>query len=450
MVYAGRILVADDDPSMTLLIAHRLRADGHEVVPVEDGAEAWALIQQRPFDLVITDLQMPGLDGLGLLARVRTFDEELPVLLLTGHSSVATAVEAMRQGAWDYVEKPVEPERLRVIVGRILDHRALQLRVRAADRADEQAEFHGMIGRSSSMQMLFQRIERVARYHTAALVIGASGTGKELVARALHTASDRSTGPFVAVNCAGVVDSLFESLFFGHEKGAFTGAQQAQKGWMAAAHGGVLFLDELGEMPFGQQAKLLRALERGEVVPVGATRPVPVDVRVVAATNRDLHAAIAGRSFREDLYYRLRGVELRVPGLAERRDDVPLLAEAFLARACAEFGRRLRGFEPEAMQRLLGWPWPGNVRELRQVVYAAAMMADGPWVGPADLQVDGRRAAPAAAAPSDFAPQPLSEVEREHVRRTLEFAGDNRTKAASYLGLSRHALYRLLKLHGLG
>ena len=461
---SAHILVAEDDPVARRLFTRTLEAEAHSVVAVEDGRAAEDLVRSRPFDLVLTDIKMPRVDGLELLRRIRAFDEEIPVVVLTSSQSVPTAVKAIRLGAYDYLQKPVETERLRSVVKHVLEHQRLRQRQGAVQGDEEGAdEFHGMVGRCDSMQWIYKVIERVARYPTSVLITGESGTGKELVARAIHDLSSRVQGPFVAVNCAGLTETLFESLLFGHIKGSFTGATAAQQGLMETADGGTLFLDEVGEMAPANQAKLLRVIETREVQRVGSTHPTKIDIRVIAATNRDLIRAIDEKDFREDLYYRLRGITIALPPLRERGDDVRLMANAFLERCNRQFNLELGGYEPSVLEYFRTYPWPGNVRELLQVVTSAAMMSRGSLISMHDLEAHLQTAGPRAREAAPVLPEPsapsaepleedsllLSDCERNHVERVLTLAHGNKSKAATLLGVSRHVLYRLLKKHDL-
>ncbi len=457
----GDILIADDDRALRRLLSYTLEKEGHRVTSVDDGAQAVAAIQDRPFDLVLTDVRMPEMDGIQVLRFVKDFDPEIDVVVLTGHSSISNAVEAIKLGAYDYLEKPVHADRLLTVVERIFERKALQKKAVALGRRERREfEFHGMIGRSRAMTDLFHNITRMARYNNPVLISGASGTGKELVALALHHVGPRAKMPFVAFNGAGIVESLFESQLFGHQRGSFTGAVRDQVGLMERADGGTLFIDEVGEISLANQAKLLRAIETMEVHPLGAGRTKHVDLRLMAATNTDLRRAIEEGRFREDLYYRMRGFTINLTPLRERSDDIELLADFFLNEARTENNLTVEGFTGTVRRFFETYAWPGNVRELKHVVATAAAMANGALVTlqdlPPDLRPSGKRAngpvAPSQTpppAPVDDKPLTLDEMTHRHVENVLQRTANNKSEAAHILGVSRHALYRLLKKHDL-
>ena len=469
----GHILVAEDDPSVRRLLAWLLSSEGYRVDQAEDGEAATALLRTAPFDLVITDLLMPRCDGMALLQRIKAQDADLPVLLLTAHSSVQGAIDAIRLGAFDYIEKPIDHDRLRTAARNAVAQRQLQLKARLLEAPPTAGPFHGILGQSGAMRWVFQLIERVARYPTPTLITGESGTGKELVARALHAASPRASGPLVAVNSASIVDTLFESTLFGHKRGSFTGADRDRKGLLEQADGGTLFLDEIGEMSLSGQAKLLRVLETREVLPVGASQPRSVDVRVVSATNRELLDAIEEGRFRRDLYYRLCGVNIALPPLRARGEDLILLANHFLQGARTRMESLLaRELAPEVLAAFRDYAWPGNVRELRQIIESAAVLCDGPTIRLHHLPPALRPARPqpptstwqptAAPTPTPGASPgagalddedgvllTLHALEARHLARAAVVCGNNRSEMARRLGISRHALYRLLHKHGL-
>ena len=431
---------------MRRVIVRTLIRMGHTVVEAEDGQEAWSQVQRAPFDLIITDITMPMMDGLELVKRCQGFDVDLPVLVLSGQRSIHAAVQAIQVGAYDYLQKPVEPHRLQQVVAHVLAHQQLTLQNTSTD-----GDFHGMVGRAPSMRLLFQTIRRIARYDTPVLVQGESGTGKELVASALHQESTRSDKPIVAFNIAGITPTLLESTLFGHRKGAFTGATSDRIGLIESADGGTLVLDEIGDLSLESQVKLLRVLESGEVLPVGALRPRALDFRLVACTHRELKDAAASGEFREDLYYRLRGVVLRIPPLRERTEDIPALAMRFLQDAVRRYGLPVRGFEHSTLDKLDRYPWPGNVRELRHVVTTAAIMANQGLITIGDLQDDlnaNNGTFPLPTLPSypeaaAFVPS-LDDTIKTHILRVLQQAQGNRTETAKLLGVSRNSLYRLL------
>ncbi|HXH05609.1 MAG TPA: sigma-54 dependent transcriptional regulator [Vicinamibacterales bacterium] len=447
------LLVVDDEPGVLALVRRFAEAERFEVITCADGREAIALAERRAPDLVLVDLRMPEVNGLEVVRAIREADPQAHVVLMTGHASIDTAVEAIKLGAADYLTKPFEPGRLKEVLEAVREKvRRQQRLIEAEGELARSFEFHGMIGRSPAMQDVFDLVRRLAPHARIALVTGETGTGKELVARALHRLGPRRDRRFVTVNCSAVVETLFESELFGHVRGAFTGAVDAKAGLFEAADGGTLFLDEVGELPLAVQAKLLRVLETGEVLRVGSLEPRRVDVRVVAATNRDLDREVAAGRFRSDLLYRLNVAEIRLPPLRERRGDIPYLTAAFLREFAERFRKPLAGLTPEAERLLQAHEWPGNVRELRNVLERAAMLARGPIITDRELAGPLRGQPPAAGpepAPAGRRTDVLSHVEREHLLRALEQAGGNKASAARQLGLSRRALYRRLARHGL-
>ena len=449
---AAVIAVVDDEPRLAEILAMLLRRDGHRV-EVFGGAEAFlAALAEQSYDLLLTDLRMPGIDGLELLKRARAAAPDMPVVLITAHASVPTAVAAIRDGAFDYVEKPFDNDACRALVHRALQVRALtreNRRLRAAlQRGAGSTE---IVTRSPAMREVLDLAARAARSRATVLVTGESGTGKELVARTIHEYSDRALGPFVAVNCKAFASGVLESELFGHEKGAYTGAAAARAGVFERAGGGTLFLDEIGEVDLDFQAKLLRVLQTREVLPVGGTKARAVDVRIVAATNRDLRAEVAGGRFREDLYFRLAVIPIRLPPLRERPEDVLPLANHFLARFAAELGRSFVGFGADVETWLSGHPWPGNVRELENLVERAAVLARGDTIVQGDLLLE-----PAAPAVGDAEPDAglslqayLDAAAARRIRTALARAQGRRNDAARELGVERTTLYRLIKKFGL-
>ncbi len=443
----ARVLVVDDEPGVQESLRMLLK-DTCEVATAGHVEAALQAIAAAPPDLILLDLVMPGRSGLDLLAELAERGVRTPVLVLTATKTVATAVEAMKLGAADYVTKPFEVDALRIKVQRLLEQRALEAEVvRLRDEVSRRTQLGGLIGRSDRMQEVFRAIERVAQSRASVLLTGESGTGKELVARAIHELGPRAAGPFVALNCAAIPETLIESELFGHERGAFTDARERRIGKFEAASGGTLLLDEIGELAPSVQAKLLRALQERSIERVGGSAPIPVDVRVVAATHRDLEREVAAGRFRADLYYRIHVVPIALPPLRERREDVRLLAEHFLARAAAETGRRLQ-LSPAAQNALERYPWPGNVRELENAIEHAIALAEGERVEVTDL--------PPAVAQSERVGALQDEVragrlgledavarfEMDLIVEALTAAGWNQTRAAESLGVTR----RLLKL----
>jgi DNA-binding NtrC family response regulator len=444
-----RLLVADDEKNIRATLATTFKLEGYRVETAENGKQALELVEGGGIDAIVLDLQMPELDGLETIAELRRRGHEQPVIFLTAHGSVERAVEAVRLGAFDFIEKPPHADKMLVAVRNALRQSALEEENREL-RATDGARFD-MIGDTPPMRELFEQIERTAPTQARVLILGENGTGKELIARALHRNSPRAVKPFVSVNCAAIPRELFESELFGHERGAFTGATTRRRGKFVRADGGTLFLDEVAEIPSGLQAKLLRALESGQVEPVGAEREQSVDVRVLAATNRDLEQAVADGSFRQDLYSRLHVVTLTAPPLRARRDDIPALAEAFLAQSCHDNKLR-RAFGEGAVERLVAHDFPGNVRELRNLVERLVILARGETISAADVE----RALPSASAGGAGGPslrgslkETMAELERSVVLRVLEEQRWRMTAAAERLGLERSHLYRKLKALGI-
>jgi two-component system response regulator PilR (NtrC family) len=463
----GKILVVDDEQSMREFLGICLRREGHEVTVVQSGSEAVDRLRALPIDVVVSDLKMPGgLDGLGLLQAIKSgtiqrvavagsaptaIDPE--VILVTAFATTDTAVAAIKQGAYDYLTKPFQVDEINAVIGRALEKRALvEDNLALRDQLAGRARLAQLLGKSRAMQKVFELITKIHSVKTSVLITGESGTGKELVARALHSEGARAKLPFIAVNCGAIPEELMESELFGHKRGAFTGAVSETLGMFQEASGGTLFLDEIGELSLGLQVKLLRALQERKVKQVGATEELEIDVRVIAATNRDLETEVSRGAFRPDLYYRLNVIELRLPPLRHRREDIPLLAEHFLRRFSSEHGRSSR-LSPEAMRRLESYEFPGNVRELENIIERAVALSSSALIGASDL--------PEAKTPKITTPQPptqlpaegvdldqlVSDYERSWVLRALEQTAGVRKRAATLLGISFRSLrYRLEKL----
>lgn len=442
-----RILVVDDDKAHLTMLVAMLVSWGHEVVTATDGVEAVAKVRETSFDAVLTDVRMAEVDGIEALRRIRDYNPFLPVLIMTAYSSLGTAVEALKAGAYDYLHKPLDFDELRLALDRAVDHAGLRQENSRLRR--EMGPTLDMIGRSPALVELTNMIRAVAPSEASVLILGESGTGKELVAKALHQGSPRAGRDLVTVNCAALAENLLESELFGHEKGAFTGADRRREGRFVQADGGSLFLDEIGEMALPLQAKLLRALQQGEVQRLGSDRPVQVDARVIAATNRDLEAEIRAGSFREDLYYRLNVISLRVPPLRERAEDIPLLAQHFLARFATRNHKSFRGFSPRAMDAMLRHAWPGNVRELENAVERAVILAPGEYITETDLPASLRGAGDEIPGGSISGGQSLEDVERAAIVRTLEQVGNNKSEAARLLGVTRVTLRAKMRRFGL-
>lgn len=455
------LLVIDDEPTVLDAVRTLGRAAGFDVICCANGRSGIDAARQSRPDLVMVDLRMPDLDGLQVLRAIHQADPRCQMVLMTGYASVETAVEAIKIGAMDYLSKPLDVSRVEQLLGQVrgdVDRRREQ--EMAAPNDADQPETFGMVGRSMAMRHLIGAISRLAPFVRTALISGETGTGKELAARALHRAGRRQDKPFVVVSCSAVVEALFESELFGHVRGAFAWAMEDRAGLFEAADGGVLLLDEVGDLPLGVQAKLLRVLELGEVYRVGSLEPRRVDVQVLAATNRDLRAEVAAGRFRSDLFYRLNIVEIRIPPLRERREDVAPLARIFLRECAARLGRPLSDLSDEACALLATAPWDGNVRELRNVIERACLLAEGPSLTEHDIRpclpddtearVDaGPRFVPVGPVADAADPPLLATVERDHILRALQHARGNKKVAARLLGLSRRALYRRLERLGL-
>jgi DNA-binding NtrC family response regulator len=457
------LVVVDDEQGILDVVGRFARRAGFDVLTCSGGREAIELLQMKRADLVMVDLRMPDVGGLDVLRAIRETDPRCQAVLMTGYASVETAVEAIKLGAMDYLSKPIDFGRLEAMLVGVRDEieRRRNLLTIESDVA-RRLEFCGMIGRGPVMQELFGMIRRLAPHVRTALITGETGTGKELVARALHKTGPRRERRFVTVNCSAVVETLFESELFGHMRGAFTGATDNKPGLFELADGGTLFLDEIGELPMSVQAKLLRVLELGEVHRVGSLDPRRVNVHVIAATNRDLRAEVAAGRFRSDLYYRLNIVEVKLPPLRDRREDIPYLTAAFVRATSERLQKPLLGLSPGAERLLAAAPWDGNVRELRNVIERACILADGDFITERELSIS----MPALQAPSptatvgaaaslrqqEQAPDGdlLVTVEREHIQRALQRANGNKKAAARMLGLSRRALYRRLERLDLG
>ncbi len=450
----AKILVVDDDAGHLSMLRTVLAGWGYAPEGATDGAEAVEKVREKAYDAVLLDVRMAGMGGMEALTRIREFNPAVPVLIMTAYSSVETAVAALKTGAYDYLTKPLDLDVLRLTLERALDH--MRLAVENEDlrqKLGQEAGAPEIIGKSRAMRELFTMIGMVAPTEATVLITGESGTGKELVARAIHARSARSQGPLVAVNCAALSETLLESELFGHEKGAFTGAERRREGRFMAANKGSIFLDEIGEIAQPIQAKLLRVIQEREIQRVGGDRPVGVDVRILAATNRDLKKEVEAGRFREDLYYRLNVVSVLVPPLRDRPEDIPLLAQFFLGRFAEKNRKRMKGFTPSAMDHLVRCPWPGNVRELENAVERAVILSVGEYVTDRELPAYDAGASDASgaaahASAAGLAGRPLDDVEREVILATLGECGGNKSEAARVLGITRATLHKKLKKYG--
>jgi len=454
------LLVVDDDPGHLAMLTTLTQGWGYATAGAVSGEAAVEAVRARAFDLILMDVRMAGISGIEALRAIKAYNPAIPILIMTAYSTVESAVEALKAGAYDYLTKPLDFDVLRLGLTRALEHAGLRKENEALRRKLGHAEGSPIIGSSEAMRQVLDMVAMIAPSEATVLITGESGTGKELIARAIHQVSARAGGPLVAVNCAALAESLLESELFGHEKGAFTGAERRREGRFMQADGGTIFLDEIGEVSQATQLRLLRVLQEREVVRVGGDATLPVDVRVLAATNRDLRALVADGRFRQDLYYRLNVVALELPPLRERTGDIPLLAAHFLQKYGARNKKNIKGFTPMAMDYLLRYGWPGNVRELENAVERAVVMAAGDFAGerelPPRLVADARAArAPrgqdvgsdeTAAMPA----MPLEEVEKRAVLAALREAGGNKSQAARKLGVTRKTLHAKLRKYGAG
>jgi len=445
-----RILVVEDDRPQADAIAETLERMGHTCVVVTEPRRALAIIEDDGFDLVVTDLVMHDIDGMEILRAAKRMDPAAEVILVTGHGTIETAVQAMREGAYDYITKPLNVNELRDRVAKALEHRHLVRRTeQLSEQLQERFGFEGIIGQSPLIRRVIETCRLIAPTDTTVLIEGESGTGKELVAKALHNNSPRREHNFVALNCAALSEGILESELFGHEKGAFTGALAGRKGRFEHADGGTLFLDEVGDMPIATQIKLLRVIENREIVRVGSNDPRRVDVRLVSATNQKLDELVKAGKFREDLYFRLKVVRVVLPPLRERREDIPLLTEHYLRRLAAEHGKAVAGITPDALRLLGAYDWPGNVRELINTLETMIVLSPGAVLDvgdiPAEMRPAGHEERPEALRPG----MSLEDAERLLIEQTLASTAGNRQQAASILGIGERTLYRKIKEFGL-
>jgi two-component system NtrC family response regulator len=451
----ARLLVVDDEQPQREMLAGILERAGFDVITAADGARALELLGQEAFDLLLTDQRMPNMDGLALLEQAQRLEPRLPVVLMTAYGTVSTAVEAMKRGAADYLTKPFERDELLLVVGKAIRQRRLEDEVVSLRGVlKDRSRLGNIIGVSAGMQEVFSLIERVSFADVPVLITGESGTGKELVARAVHEGSGRSRGPFVALNCAAVPEGLLESEFFGHERGAFTGAVRAHAGRFEQADGGTLFLDEIGAMRVDLQAKLLRAIQEHEIQRLGSTQTKRVDVRILAATSLDLDEAIRQKSFREDLFYRLSVVPIHLPPLRERQEDIPLLVHHFLQSAARKLGREAPRIGPDAMERLQAHAWPGNIRELENCIERLLILSSGERLAVKDLPANLRDGVEAGSGGANGFRLPpagvrLTELECHLIRQALQRSPGNLRGAARLLGLSYKTLQYRIRKHGL-
>jgi len=449
---SGNILVVDDDRAHRTMLRTLLDGWGFSVEEADDGARAIERVQEKSYDLVLMDVRMVELSGLEALPEIKKFNPAIPIIIMTAYSSVDTAVEALKKGAYDYLSKPLDFDELKLAIERAMDHSRLKEENRALkERLGSGFNTGDIIGRSRVMLELLETVSLVAPTEATVLITGESGTGKELIASAIHLNSPRREKPFIQVNCAAITETLLESELFGHERGAFTGADRRREGRFRLAHGGSIFLDEVSEMSVAMQAKLLRVLQEKEIQRVGGEEVLKVDVRVMAATNKDLKKEIEAGRFREDLYYRLNVVTLAVPALKERREDIPLLAQHFLETFAEKNRKHIKGFTPQAMDRLVRYNWPGNVRELMNAIERGVILCRGEYIAENDFPLSLRQAeVPELEQVRDGLPAdlPLEEVEKVTILNTLESAGGNKSETARRLGITRRTLHKKLKKYG--
>ncbi|HLZ34559.1 MAG TPA: sigma-54 dependent transcriptional regulator [Nitrospira sp.] len=443
----GAILVVDDDADMREMLQDMLKDRGYRVATAGSGQEALKILGEEEYATVLTDLRMKGLQGLELLSEIKRLHQDIGVVLMTAFGTVETAVEAMKHGASDYLTKPVKKDELVRVIERVLRETSLRREVsRLRKEVHKEYSFHQILGKSKPMQAVFDLIKRVADSPTNVLITGESGTGKELVAKAIHYNSDRKEAPFIPVNCAAIPEQLLESELFGHMRGAFTDAKMDKRGLFEEAQKGTLFLDEISELPLMLQAKLLRAIQEREIRRVGANKPIAVDVRIIAATNLNLGEEVKAKRFRDDLYYRLNVIELKLPPLRDRREDIPLLVEAFLKKCGEVRGKEVKGVSESALAMLMDYAWPGNVRELENVIERAVTLSRGEKISPDDLPpaVQGARGDRRVLDEAAEKTLPLHDIEKEYIKKILEKMGGNKYQAAHALGIDRKTLYRKL------
>src|SRR5262245_31593065 len=447
----AKILVVEDDPDIRRILEMFLTEKGFRVKVADDAARALEMLAEEPIDLILSDVRMPGMSGLDLLRHVKEQDPEIQLVLMSAYSSVKDAVEAIQLGAADYVEKPIDFRRLERVLHAVLEKCQLQHRTGILEqRLQGCVTFEGMVARSAAMLSMFAFTERLARYPTTALITGESGTGKELVARALHNLSPLRDRSFVVCNCTTLAPTLLESELFGHVRGAFTGADRDRKGLFEAAHGGTIFLDEIGELPVGVQVKLLRVLENREIKRIGSPDPLQIDIRVIAATNRDLAEMVRQGTFRDDLFYRLNVGAIFLPPLRSRTDDIEPLVHHFVQIFNERLGRTIAGATPQVIEIFARYPWPGNVRELANVIERAMVVCKGTLILPENLPPHLFEVRPSMMPDLPEMPDlTLQAAEREQILRALQASGGKRVEAARRLGLSRRTLYRKLSRYGI-
>jgi len=447
------ILIVDDDSAHRTMLRTLIGGWGYDIVEADDGSTAIEKVQQGPFDMVLMDVRMLKVSGIEALEQIKAFNPAIPVTIMTAYSSVETAIEALKKGAYDYLTKPLDFDKLRLVLERAMEHTQLKEENRILKESlGQQFDIQNIIGRSPAMVNLLETVAHVAPSEATVMITGESGTGKELIAGAIHFNSPRKDGPFIKINCAAITETLLESELFGHEKGAFTGADRRKEGRFLQAHGGSLFLDEVSEMPLTMQVKLLRVLQEREITRVGGETVITVDVRLIVATNKNLQNLITEGLFREDLFYRLNVVSLELPPLRERREDVPLLAQHFLNVFAAKNRKEIKGFTPQSMDQLIRYSWPGNVRELMNAVERGVVLARTEYLDEQDLTIIQNNSTPSdqPLPVLDYSDtdMTLEQVEKAAILRTLELTAGNKSKAARQLGITRKTLHKKLKKYG--
>ncbi len=445
----GKILIAEDEKAIRDSLKMFLTDEGFEVETAADGKDALELIKEKNFDLVITDIKMPNVDGMSLIKKGSEISPDTFFIIITAYASVKTAIDALRHGAYDYLIKPLEFEDLLIRIQRLMNFRKLALENRTLRRRiSTEVGFQSIIGKSEPMKKVFKIITQVAPTNSNVLIMGKSGTGKELVAKAIHNNSKRKDNIFLPINCGAISESLIESELFGHKKGAFTGATEDKQGLFKVADGGTLFLDEIGDLPLNMQVKLLRAIEERKFLPVGGTVPIETDVRIIAATNQNLEEKIKKGEFREDLYYRLNVVEIKLPSLNERKDDIPILVNHFIEKYCNEMGKKILTVDNESMKALIGYNWKGGVRELENVIERAVIFASGDIITLDDLSESVKMTSSGSVYP-DSLKEAIRGFEKEHLLRTIKKYNYNKEEAARALDIGVSSLYRKMEEHGI-
>ncbi|GAB4366646.1 MAG: sigma-54 dependent transcriptional regulator [Calditrichia bacterium] len=439
---SGNILIVDDEPAIRESLSLILREEGYTTDTASNGVEALARVKENDFDLVITDLKMPRMGGLELFEKLKQIDSRVSVMIITAYATLESAIQALRLGAYDYIIKPLEFDDVILRIHRLMEHRSvLRENEYLRQEVHRKFDYSNIIGESQQMKEVFRLIEKVAGTKGNVLITGKSGTGKDLVARAIHYNSPRRNKPFVVINCGAIVDNLMESELFGHRKGSFTGAVRDKDGLFKVADEGTLFLDEVGEIPLHLQVKLLRAIETGEFIPVGDIKPITVDVRIIAATNRDLEQEVEKGNFREDLFYRLNVIEIKLPELSERKEDIPLLVNHFLEKYNRELGLQVKRVDEQAMQLLMNYEWKGGIRELENIIERALILSDNDTITIADLPPSLTKKEPLPDTPTKLK-EAVASFERAHIHKILHSAQGNKEDAAKILGISLSSLYR--------